>query len=151
MKERFNAVEAYEKDYVFKVKSQATNDSPFAFPVEGVALARIPLIDKGCDGPDGVVPVAILEGRLFEAVDSLVGSFVDVEVPNALAACLSTKSRLKAIPQDLRRSLRRSSSDRGISVKPAALCLSSTIWRPRPRPKGFRASMRPEVMMLASA
>jgi hypothetical protein len=38
VKERFNAVEAYEEDYIFEVKSQAADDSPFSFPVESVVL-----------------------------------------------------------------------------------------------------------------
>lgn len=104
MKEWLDTVQIYEQDNVFKVKTQSTSDSPFAFPIEGVVLLGVPLINKGLELPDGVVPVAVLEGGFFEGVNRLIGRFVRIEVPDPLAALIEYKipfegyaSRLTAI------------------------------------------------------
>lgn len=85
MKKWLDSIEADDNDDVFQVETKPANDSPFAFPVEGVG-AGVPLVYERGYIPDAAGPVTILEGGFLQAVERLVGRFADVEVPDSLAA-----------------------------------------------------------------
>jgi hypothetical protein len=53
VEERFDSVEGNDKDDVFQVKTQPSDDAPFAFPIECVG-AGVSLVYERSEIPEGL-------------------------------------------------------------------------------------------------